>query len=333
METLHLGDALEVLRSFPDQQFHCCVTSPPYWGLRDYGLENQVGLESDPELYVLKLVLIFNEVRRVLRDDATLWLNLGDSYVSGKSRYSSKPQTMTGRNRNEPAAGNRPDLHGHPVLKDKDLCGIPWRVALALQKAGWWLRNDIIWDKPNCLPESVKDRLTKSHEYIFLLTKSARYYFDQDAIREENQLESKKRALRGQKTNKYQSRTPLPPGVHPNTMSQAREYVGYERMDELVESGATLLNPKGRNCRDVWRIPTANYSGGHFATFPLEIPRRAIKAGCPPGGTVLDPFCGSGTTGVACLELGRDFVGIDLNAEYLQMAQQRLDAARRTNER
>jgi len=273
------------------------------------------------------LVEIFEVVKRVLRDDATLWLNLGDSYVSGKSRYSSKPHTLSGHSRDEPMRGNRPDLRHHQVLKDKDLCGIPWRVALALQEAGWWLRSDIIWEKPNCLPESVTDRPTKSYEHIFLLAKNARYYYNADAIREEHQEKSKKRAMRGQNNNKYMDCRALPEGVHPNTMSQARAYVGYERMDELIESGATPLHPNGRNCRDVWTIPTANYSGAHFACFPTEIPRRAIKAGCPVGGVVIDPFCGSGTTGVVCVELGRDFVGIDLKAEYLAMARVRIEKA------
>jgi DNA modification methylase len=179
------GDVREVLKTLDDESVQCVVTSPPYWGLRDYGVDDQIGLETTPEKYVENMVVVFREVKRVLRKEGTLWLNLGDSYASAKSRYSSGPQTIAkGKSHDEPMGGKKPDLYYHPVLKDKDLVGIPWRVALALQADGWYIRSDIIWNKPNPMPESVRDRPTKSHEYIFLLTKSARYYYDSEAVME-----------------------------------------------------------------------------------------------------------------------------------------------------
>jgi len=251
--------------------------------LRDYSVDGQLGLEKTSEEYIEKIVAGFREIRRILRPDGTVWLNLGDSYVSGKGRYSSNAQTISGHSRHEPGQGQRPDQKNHAYLKDKDLAGIPWRVALALQADGWWLRSDIIWAKPNPMPESVTDRPTKSHEYIFLLTKSAKYHYDQEAVREPLKEESKRRAMRGNsKNNKYAKDQHLPKGVHANTMSQPRDYRGYGNMDEIIKNGETPLNPSGRNLRSVWTIPTQPCSFAHFATFPEEIPNKCILAGTSP---------------------------------------------------
>jgi len=244
-------------RSIPlaDKSVHCCVTSPPYWGLRDYGTAEQLGLEDTPEAYVANMVEVFREVRRVLRDDGSLWLNLGDSYASSPASGGEQSATMTGgeHKRTPRTRYTRP-----PGLKPKDLVGIPWRVAFALQADGWYLRSDIIWHKPNPMPESVRDRPTKAHEYLFLLTKSKRYYYDADAI-----------------------------------------------------------NPAGRNKRSVWTVATAPYAGAHFAVFPPKLIEPCILAGCPEGGTVLDPFAGSGTTGRVAIANRRRAVLCDVNAEYL----------------
>ncbi len=285
------GDSLEMLKTLPDESVQCCVTSPPYWGLRDYGMPGQIGLEKTPEEYVQKLVEVFREVWRVLRSDGVLWLNLGDSYAgSGKC-------PSNGLNGEQ---HRLEDVHSAIVpsgLKPKDLCGIPWRVAFALQADGWWLRQDIIWSKPNPMPESVTDRCTKSHEYIFLLTKSARYYYDAEAVKEEAKPESEER-------------------------------YGYAfgggKAVELLETDQVHTRPIGmreynptRNRRSVWSITTKPFSGAHFATFPPEIPELCIKAGSKQGDMVLDPFAGSGTTLEVAERLGRKAIGIELNPKYV----------------
>ena len=365
---LYCGDVLATLRSLPDEIVNCCVTSPPYWGLRDYGTatwvggsaecdhrgkpfatkanvnrntngsndtknqedrefykeqcpkcgairkDQQLGLEKTPEEYVARMVDVFREVRRVLKPDGTLWLNLGDSYVSGKSRYSSKPQTIAGRSHDEPDNGKKPDLYYHPYLKDKDLCGIPWRVAFALQADGWYLRQDIIWHKPNPMPESVTDRCTKAHEYVFLMSKSARYCFDSEAIKEPANYDGRKdTVMKG--SAKYQN------GYFPtdvNTQSIALK--GHERWKENADG------VKVRNKRSVWTVTTKPFKEAHFATFPLDLIRPMIVAGCPAGGIVLDPFMGSGTTAIAAIRQGKRYIGIDLNPEYCEIAKRRIDA-------
>ena len=261
------GDVREVLKTLDEESVQCVVTSPPYWGLRDYGVDDQLGLEATPEEFVENLVEVFKEVKRVLRKDGTVWLNLGDSYASGKSRYSSKPQTIAkGKSHDEPMDGKKPDLYYHPVLKDKDLIGIPWRVALALQADGWYIRSDIIWNKPNPMPESVRDRPTKSHEYIFLLTKSAKYYYDHEAIKEKGEYPAGTKAAKGSakrySTDLVNSRPP--------------EYKVYDGT---------------RNKRSVWRITTKPYKEAHFATFPEELPETCIKAGTSKAGCCAD--CGT----------------------------------------
>jgi DNA modification methylase len=267
------GDALQSLQAMPDGSVDCIVTSPPYWGQRDYGHEGQVGLEPSPEAYVAGIVAVFREVRRVLKPEGTLWLNLGDSYATGTTAPR-KQSTNPGVGSNRPEAQNSVPRCGTPQgMKTKDLIGIPWMVAFALRSDGWYLRQDIIWQKPNTTPESVTDRCTKAHEYLFLMAKSPRYQFDGVAIRED--------AVDGMK----------------------------------------------RNRRDVWSIPTKGFPGAHFAVMPEALVEPCLLAGCPEGGTVLDPFTGSGTVGAVAMKNGRNFLGIELNPEYCEMAHRRISAS------
>jgi DNA modification methylase len=287
---LRLGDCVEVMRGLPEGSVHCCVTSPPYFGLRDYGVAGQIGLERTPDEFVAKMVAVFREVRRVLRDDGTLWLNLGDSYgVVG-----SNGQCLT---------------KGAGGLAPKQLLGMPWRVALALQADGWYLRSDIIWHKPNPMPESVTDRPTKSHEYLFLLAKSERYYFDAEAVREKATHAGKVVSL------------------GPKSLSRGQAAgMGVKASGNGLAESVTVA--AGRNVRTVWTVATQPYKGAHFATFPCKLVEPCIKAGCPEGGIVLDPFAGSGTTGAVAVGLGRSFVGVELNPAYLELARARIDEVR-----
>lgn len=279
----------------PDQSANCCVTSPPYWGLRDYGVEGQLGLEKPPEEYVSKLVEIFREVRRVLCDDGTLWLNLGDSYAgSGKGRNADGSHYEGGKQGTSRGTidGKLCKIETPDGLKQKDLVGIPWMVAFALRADGWYLRQDIIWHKPNPMPESVRDRCTKAHEYIFMLSKSARYYYDKEAIKEPS-------VMRPQNRNTARSEHP-----------KGDEGRGLHVRPE----GGTSY--ESRNKRSVWTVSTKPFSGAHFATFPPDLIEPCILAGCPESGTVLDPFAGSGTTGEVALKHFRRFVGVELNPTY-----------------
>ena len=300
---LHQSNASEL--PVDDESIDCVVTSPPYWGLRDYGVDEQIGLESTPEKYVENMVNVFREIKRVLKSSGTVWLNLGDSYVSGKGRYSSGAQTISGKSRNEPMNGKRPDQRLHPVMKDKDLSGIPWMVVFALRADGWYLRSDIIWNKPNPMPESVKDRPTKSHEYIFLLTKSPPYYYDADPIREK----------------------PVPHAPDKPPTSRKQPYFG-QPSQRTTDNGYTphYESPEaGRNKRSVWTVNTHPYPDAHFATFPEKLVEPCILAGSPLGGTVLDPFAGSGTTLAVAQRLGRKAIGTDISSEYLELASKRLE--------
>ena len=286
------GDWIDQLKMLDSESVQCCVTSPPYWGLRDYGVSGQLGLEKTPEEYVGKMVAGFREVKRVLRDDGTLWLNLGDSYYNYRPGCTSQTkQTLNGV---DGKVIEFSDKRGSKQegLKEKDLCGIPWRVAFALQADGWYLRQDIIWSKPNPMPESVTDRCTKSHEYIFLLSKSAKYYYDNEAIKEET--------LTFDFTDRDRDLTRL------------NNTPGRTRMGGLKTNQYEM-----RNRRSVWSVTTQPYKEAHFATFPQEIPRTCILAGSKKGDTVLDPFCGSGTTGEVSLKLDRNFIGIELNEKYV----------------
>jgi len=345
---IYEGDVLQVLKTFPDESIDCCVTSPPYWGLRDYGTatwiggdcncdhkqylgghgddsmkqvssngtqmynykdickkcgavrqDKQIGLEKTPEEYVQTMVVIFNEVKRVLKKEGTLWLNLGDSYCGSGSKGDLKdPEHPEGRNGLSVALNNR--IEG---MKPKDLVGIPWMTAFALRSAGWYLRQDIIWHKPNPMPESVTDRCTKSHEYIFLLSKQNKYYFDQI----------------------------LEPYTEPMNKWGGDELVANnESMWDEGTGQSTYRdrnmrpNPDGKNKRSVWTVNTRPYKEAHFATFPEELIIPMIKAGCPENGVVLDPFMGAGTTGLVCKKLNRNYVGIELNPKYIEIAEKRI---------
>lgn len=361
------GNSLEVLKTLEPESINCCITSPPYWGLRDYGTgkwekgdascshkrdskqseltqtghrnlegavgdgiykdicrrcgairkDDQIGLELTPKEYVKKMIAVFAEVKRVLRKDGTLWLNLGDSYSSG-NRKTTTPQTIRGNNneKSKEATNARP-----PVvegIKQKDLIGIPWRVAFALQEDGWYLRQDIIWHKPNPMPESVTDRCTKAHEYIFLMSKNANYYFDSEAIKErsvwyidgEGTIKRVERQREGLKSNptemKNGIRIKYPNGKHGDKQQSPKTIYGK------------------RNKRSVWSVNTRPYKEAHFATFPKELIEPCVLAGCPKDGTILDPFGGSGTTAEVAVENGRNAILIELNPEYVQIAHNRM---------
>jgi len=302
---IYQGDCIDILPTLDSNSIHCCVTSPPYWGLRDYGVEGQLGLEKTPEEYVEKMVAVFGEVKRVLRDDGTLWLNLGDSYAThGGCKGSKHSHNFRSAETAEREGIYRAKPFGKQIgLKEKDLIGIPWRVAFALQADGWYLRQDIIWNKPNPMPESVRDRPTKAHEYIFLLSKQARYYYDADAVREPN---SETSHTGGQYRNEWKY-TAI---GHGSSTSQMRVGVPIPR--------------NGRNRRSVWTITTKPYKEAHFATFPEEIPRTCILAGSKKGDTILDPFSGAGTTGVVAEKLDRKYIGIELNPQYIKLAEDRI---------
>ncbi len=334
------GDVRERLRDIPDESVHCVVTSPPYWGLRDYGHDGQIGLESSPQQFMATLVDVFREVRRVLREDGTLWLNLGDSYaatVGGVGNNPSSKSTLTTNNGRGPqpgdkyAAGNEGDaIRLLPGLKPKNLVGIPWRVAFALQSDGWYLRQDIIWSKPNPMPESVRDRCTKAHEYIFLLAKSERYYYDQEAILEPAAPDSLLRlAQPGLNDQVGSDRVPGKTNGRMKAVSRKMAEAYRERMDGALSGGvenSSLGIPAGleRNKRSVWTVTTQPFKEAHFATFPPALIEPCILAGCPPGGVVLDPFGGAGTTGLVADRLQRDAILIELNPEYADMAERRI---------
>ena len=347
------GNSAEMLKTIPDGTVDCCVTSPPYYGLRDYGtatwvggdpgcphyrtskksdktatghknmmetgravgdaiyktvcpicgavrVDNQIGLEETPDEYIDRLVTVFREVKRVLRDDGTLWLNIGDSYcgTGDKGNYKD-PKNPEGRNGQAVAKNKRID-----GIKSKDMIGIPWMLAFALRDDGWYLRQDIIWHKPNPMPESVRDRCTKSHEYIFLFSKKPKYYFDSDAIRENAKPDNSVRDRDHTKLNNTPGRT---------------------RMGGLKTNHYTK-----RNKRDVWKVATRPYKEAHFATFPEQLIEPCILAGSRPNGIVLDPFFGSGTTGVVAEKFGRRYIGIELNEEYVELAKKRLNGVQMT---
>lgn len=333
MITILQGDCLDRLRELPDESVHCCVTSPPYWGLRDYGCAGQIGLEKTPQEYVAKMVEVFSEVRRVLRDDGTCWVNLGDCYATGAGRVGACPgggergAKWAGyrgdRDKDPKATGigpmTQPNRMPLPGLKPKDLVGIPWRVAFALQADGWYLRSDIIWHKPSPMPESVTDRPTKSHEYIFMLSKSERYAYDAEAIKEP--------AICGHNgssfVSDYDRATKPNLGTKPRPSQARGSFNG--KTEALAEDGRNAFRAivDTRNKRSVWTVPSAPYSEAHFATFPPDLIKPCILAGCPVGGTVLDPFGGSGTTGQVALELGRKAILIELNPDYVKLIESR----------
>lgn len=334
------GDCRERLRELPDASVNCCVTSPPYFGLRDYGVDGQIGLEDTPDAFVAALVAVFREVRRVLRDDGTAWVNMGDSYNAhpGQRKTTDKAGEKQQSVRGAQAAPSR-TVEG---LKPKDLIGIPWRLAFALQADDWYLRQDIVWAKPNPMPESVTDRCTKAHEYIFLLSKSPRYYFDQGAIAEPANLTGKGNA------NGFRGGAYCNNATFDNSEGGKRTAVGnvgarsrrdsFKREDSKraeVIPGQSVGTHRAdreesdydlskRNRRSVWTVATKPYGGAHFATFPPELIEPCILAGAPAGGVVLDPFFGSGTTGEVSQRLGRQWIGCELNPDYKPLQDERL---------
>jgi site-specific DNA-methyltransferase (adenine-specific) len=300
---LRRGDALTELKELPDQSVHCVVTSPPYWRMRDYGFAEQLGMEDTPEQYVEVMVTLFREVWRVLRDDGTIWVNIGDTFTSGG--WGGGSDAMVNRSRTwhqrEKLCGWRVPPAG---LKRKDLVGIPWRLAFALQEDGWYLRSDIIWEKPNVLPESVFDRPTKSHEYVFLMSKQAQYYYDAEAVK-----------------------VPVSPNTH-NRGTRVRTKVDGAKKRFNRANASFLRNIGGkikrRNLRDVWTVPNVPFQGNHYSTFPPNLIKPCILAGCPVGGVVLDSFVGTGTTCRVAKDFGRRSIGIDFSAESLDDALERL---------
>jgi DNA modification methylase len=317
INSIYQGDALEMLKTFPDEVVNCCVTSPPYYGLRDYGISGQIGQEETPDLYIEHLTAVFMEVYRVLKPSGTLWLNIGDSYWGGKG-YSG---SSNGRYQYERIKAGKSitreysNIGGkgiirmmdkkHKYIKPKDLIGIPWQLAFKLRDAGWYLRQDIIWHKPNPMPESVKDRCTKAHEYIFLLSKSKKYYFDYESLRE-----------------------PCTKSLNRWSGSNLKAS-GHSRWSEAT--GQDIYRDRnmrpcaaGRRRHDVWSVNIRPFQHAHFATFSPELIVPCIKAGCPEDGLVIDPFMGAGTTAVVARKLERNFIGIELNPDYVKIAEQRL---------
>jgi DNA modification methylase len=333
LNRVHFGDCLAILRGMPDGLVHTCVTSPPYYGLRDYGHSGQIGLEPTPDEYVARLVDVFREVRRVLRDDGTLWLNIGDSYAGNGAAFDDCSSTLQGTRQSERVGARRLVKRG-AGLKPKDLIGIPWMLAFALRADGWYLRQDIIWNKPNPMPESVRDRCTKSHEYLFLLSKNARYYFDNAAITEQlaevsvsrlaqnvdgqagsdrvpGKTNGAMKAVGGSRRNSFARTTKDSAGEHGQKpqFREDREPIAYEGR---------------RNNRSVWTVSTKGYSGAHFAVFPPDLIEPCILAGAPGAGIVLDPFFGSGTTGQVAQQLGRAWIGCEINHDYEPLQRERL---------
>lgn len=347
------GDVRETLASLPDGSVQCCVTSPPYWGLRDYGVEGQIGLEQAPDEYIDAMVMVFDEVKRVLRDDGTLWLNLGDCYANddkwggetgGKQAYHDDA--------NRKRIGREKRRTG---LKPKDLVGVPWEVAFALRAAGWWLRCDVVWHKPNGLPESVVDRPTKNHEYLFLLTKSARYYYDHEAVKEpyaESTLRELQQRYEGKGRKDYDAAGVQNPSdvkrrivesAQKNQAVRDRRRAGVNEWDNPNRKGVQssgplplhslgkqdgrhepVFDPAGRNKRSVWSIHTQPFPDAHFAVMPEALVEPCILAGSREGDTVLDPFAGAGTVGVVAIRHQRSFVGCEINAAYLDLARKRI---------
>lgn len=316
--TIINGNSLEVLKSLPDNSIDCCVTSPPYYALRDYGCDGQIGLEETPEKYIERLCDVFSEVRRILTPQGTLWLNIGDSYNGNKVG-----NTEVVKNKKVSESN---DFHKKlwSGAKPKDLIGIPWMLAFALRSQGWYLRQDIIWHKGNPLPESVTDRCTKSHEYIFLLSKSQKYYFDYEAIQEEATSSDKPRVF-GANNQKGTLRNDIGRVYKPRTKNCQYDGQRPNSMHLKREAGMSDEVYPVRNKRDVWTVNTKPCKEAHFATYPFELIKPCILAGCPENGIVLDPFMGSGTTAIVARSLNRNYLGVELNPEYIKIAHKRLE--------
>lgn len=358
--TLYIGDCIESMRSMPDCSVNTCITSPPYFGLRDYGHADQMGLEATPDEYIAKMVEVFREVRRVLRDDGTLWLNIGDSYAGSwgaQSRGTTTGEATSRIQGSSMLSARQISAHPHgltgtgsvkktPGIKPKDLIGIPWMLAFALRADGWYLRQDIIWHKPNPMPESVTDRCTKAHEYIFLLSKSSSYYCDMGAIKERatGQAPGNVNAPKGQaeyEAGDDRHRTKAGLAAYAARARSKRDSFKREgsKRDEVIPGQSVGTHREDRtesewpidtrNKRSVWTVSTKPFSGAHFAVFPTELIEPCVIAGCPVGGTVLDPFGGSGTTGIVSVENSRKAILCELNPDYAAMAADRINDAQR----
>lgn len=325
-------NCLTGLKMIPDGAVNCCVTSPPYYGLRDYGTSDQIGLESSPEQFIEKLVEVFKEVKRVLADDGTLWLNIGDSYNGYKgNQYSNSASSEYAGFRDQPARNSKFGLESKN-LKPKDLIGIPWMLAFALRADGWYLRQDIIWHKPNPMPESVTDRCTKSHEYIFLLSKSQKYFYDHESIKTEISDTTIKRLMQDTRWQEGSARVPGKTNGNMKAVGTLRK--GYEHRgtgDKKLGSHSgnyaadgSIIGGGMANKKSVWTVTTKPFSEAHFATFPEDLIVDCIKAGCPENGIVLDPFMGAGTTALVSRKLNRNYTGFELNTDYINIANKRL---------
>ncbi len=306
IDTIFCGDALEVLRTLLDNSVHCCITSPPYYALRDYGMDGQIGREERPAQYVARLTEVFSEVRRVLLPSGTLWLNIADTYCgTGSKGDHLDPKNPSGRNGQGVSLAQRVEN-----VKAKDMIGIPWMLAFALRDRGWYLRSDIIWQKANPMPESCKDRPSRCYEHIFLMAKSRKYYFNAEAIAEPVAESTPMRMRRKFGKNKYSAGIP----------GQTHQHLNDYRPNGYAEEDIPLL----RNKRDVWQINSVPYKGAHFAAYPPKLVETCLLAGCPPDGIVLDPFLGSGTTAAVAKQMGRHYIGIELNPDYCALAEQRI---------
>lgn len=303
------SDALETLKNFPDESISCCITSPPYYGLRDYHKKGQIGREKTVEEYLDRLVAVFREVRRVLKKDGTCFVVIGDSYAGTSSKKEQRdPKYPNGRNGQDLSITQK--VAGY---KSKDLMGIPWRLALLLREDGWYLRSDIIWHKENAMPEACRDRPSRSYEHVFLLSKSPRYYYDYEQMAEPMKEVSKKRYVRGRRAdNKYLREDA---GIKVQKINEARRYGEYK--------GDNI--PQFRNKRDIWTINTVSFRGNHYAAFPPKLAEICMIAGCPKDGIILDPFIGSGTVGFVALMQDRKYIGIELNEEYCKLARKRIE--------
>ncbi len=331
---IYLGDTLEVLKTLPNEIINCCITSPPYWGLRDYGVNGQIGLEKTPEEYVQKLVHIFSEVKRVLKPEGTLWLNLGDSYAGsgkGAANYPKNSKKYRQGTNKGMLGKNAVNLKLPSGYKSKDLIGFPWMVAFALRNDGWYLRQDIIWHKPNPMPESVTDRCTKSHEYFFLLSKSKKYYFAQNKIKQPLKDSSIARLAQNIENQKGSNRVS---GKINGSMkavakkfdksmagggSKIKGHSGY------FDKNGNFIGSSMANKKSVWTVTTKPFKEAHFATFPEELIIDCVRAGCPINGIVLDPFMGSGTTAIVAKKQNKGYIGIELNPKYIEIANERIN--------
>lgn len=316
-QTLLIGDCRDLLPTLPAESVQCCVTSPPYWGLRDYGCKGQIGQEPTPEAFVQTMVEVFREVRRVLKDDGTCWVNLGDSYNAhpGQRKVTDKAGAKQQTNAGSPGSA----LRSVVGMKAKDLVGIPWMVAFALRADGWYLRQDIIWAKPNPMPESVTDRCTKAHEYLFLLSKSERYFYDAQAIKEPSVCGWNDSEFQSGKTAEHQ----LGRSQKVRPSKAKGSFRGKTELMADTGQNAFRAVTDYRNKRSVWTVPTAPYKEAHFATYPPDLIKPCILAGSRPGDVILDPFGGSGTTGAVALELGRSSLLLELNPDYAALAEHR----------